>query len=131
MQVVRPNIPRGVGESGLVPAPRTVVRPRHAVARQIRTLLEERGWVRRGGSYFGYYRTPSAAFPGRIVLRPGQPPTYYLVDPPASLFAGPHAPCFKAKGGGSYEVHFARRGPALDDGLLAVEGVLRDATAQR
>ena len=120
----------GQPSQSLPPAPvtpRMLVRHRTLVVRRFESLLAQRGWERKGGSYFGYYRTPYGSYEGRIVLRFDTDPSFYITHPPDCLWLHSHAPCFRRKGGDTYEVHFARRGKTLDDGLLAVEQILTEA----
>lgn len=113
-----------------VPAP-TVSRGEMAsgqiVRRDFRSLLMERGWERRGGSYFGFYRTKHGSYSGRIVCRSMGPTSFYISDPPDCLWKHSHALCFIPKGGKNYEVHFAKSGKTLDDGILAIEKILLES----
>lgn len=104
-----------------------IVRHRSLVQRIFRPFLEERGWQKRGDSFFGYYRTPFGAYSGRIVTRQFGGNSFYIKNPPNCLWSSPHAACFRQKGNDGYEVHFSQRGNTLDDGILAVERILREA----
>lgn len=117
---------------GSIPAQPRVIRAvptrvSQVVRREFRTLLDERGWERRGGSLFGYYRTPFGAYRGRIVLRVAGRTSFYIFNPPQCLWQHSHASCFIHRGGDSYEVHFSRQGQTVDDGLIAIEKILNEA----
>lgn len=97
------------------------------VRRNFRTTWQERGWKRRGKSYFGYYRTPYGSYEGRIEQPYSNYLEFYIRRPPACLDLHSHRSCFFAKGDGEFEVHFSRPAPTPDDGILVIERILEES----
>jgi len=108
--------------------PYTVSRPGTVrVKRRFVPLWVEKRWRKRGNSYFGYYRTKYGAYEGRIVYRYAGNFSFYIKNLPDCLWNHSHRECFMHKGGQNYEVHFARKGKTIDDGILAIERILTEA----
>jgi|GEM_PF-3756975 len=100
---------------------------RREVTRQPKSVLQTRGWRRKGNTWYGYYRTPAAAYRGQIVRRFGNWHHFYIWDPPAGLSNHPKRPCFvKVKDDGMIAVHFAKKGKTIDDGILEIERIMID-----
>jgi hypothetical protein len=98
------------------------------VAPQACPLWEQRGWRQDGKTLRGAYRTRWGSCSGEISLdRRGRARDYFIITPPAALLAGSHGPCFRARGGGRYWVHFNSHSGDIDSGIAAVERLLNQA----
>lgn len=92
-----------------------------------RPLWQERHWIRMGNRFTGAFRTSFGAVVGEIILEGGTP-SYFIHNPPETLLRGPHGPCFRARGGGRFWVHWAdHRSRNIDAGIMAVEELLTRA----
>lgn len=101
---------------------------RVVVERDCRSLWLTRGWRRDGGRLVGAYRTPRGSAAGEIDIGLGLgQPEFYILNPPAGLLNGPHAACFRARGGGRYWIHFNLRHRDVDSGIAAIEALLMKA----
>jgi hypothetical protein len=99
------------------------------VAPQACALWLQRGWRNEGKTLRGAFRTRWGSCSGEISLdRRGYARDYFIISPPQALLDGSHGPCFRARGGGRYWVHFNHDGHGdIDAGIVAIERLLNQA----
>lgn len=103
----------------------------YKVYRRPKAYWEEKGWKREGDVWEGYYRTAQGAYKGVIKRRFGDTFEFIIWDPPDELSVHPKRPCFiRQSDGNRYIVHFSRKGKTIDDGIMAIENIMRECLAR-
>jgi len=110
-----------VGQSG------TRVTGRSTVKRIFTTVWKDKGWQRRGSRYTGFYRTPFGAYEGFIDERYRGNLEFYIRNAPDCLQLHSHRTCFWPKGKGLLYVHFSKAARTPDEGIMAIERILKEA----
>lgn len=88
---------------------------------------QEQGWKLGTGRLDGYYRTKFGSYKGYIKLFLSGKHLYHIYDPPVEIRFHSHWPCFVAKGGGMYWIHFDIEANCVDTGILTIEKIIREA----
>jgi len=101
---------------------------RRVVQRTEVPYWQQQGWTGNGDEHVGYFRTPTGSWHGRATVSPSGEVRIYIKEPPESLRAHPHWPCFRWRLKGWYEVHHFGAAD-LSSAILAVEQILREANA--
>lgn len=85
---------------------RRVSLPANAIRPNDISLLQQRGWRRRGNQYTGPFATPFGTWHGRVEAA-GDILRCYIKDPPVSVVSGHHKwPCFSRDGpDGWFRIH--------------------------
>lgn len=115
--------------AGQAPAPKSPPRTassRSSAPRRIGYLWQERGWRRCGDTLRGYFRTQRGSYEGRIEGA-GEHARYFIIAPPKRLLSGEHGVCFREQGKDEFLVHWNRPPPHVDDGILTIEKLIREA----
>lgn len=100
---------------------------RPTVARIFTTVWQDRGWQRSGSRYTGFYRTPFGAYEGFIDERYRGNLEFYIRNAPDCLQLHSHRACFWPKGKGLLYVHFSKAARTPDEGIMAIERILKEA----
>ena len=98
-------------------------RPIHVVPKA-EPLWRQRGWRRKKDHYTGYYLVGRRKWRGEAMRPWAGRMEFYIYSPPKRLLSGPHGSCFQRKGWGRYRVHFRKRPPNIDSGILTIEQML-------
>jgi len=98
-----------------------------AVKRGFDPLWKERDWRKRGNTYKGFFRTPYGSYQGEIVERGQGFLQFFITNPPTCLARHSHFECFFPRKGNRYEVHFSKKAKTPDEGIMAIENILREA----
>jgi len=97
------------------------------VKRIFTPVWQDKGWHRRGSRYTGYYRTPFGAYEGFINERYRGNLEFYIRNAPDCLQLHSHRACFWPKGKGLLYVHFSKAARTPDEGIMAIERILKEA----
>jgi len=97
------------------------------VKRIFTTVWQDKGWHRRGSRYTGFYRTPFGAYEGFIDERYRGNLEFYIKNAPDCLKLHSHRACFWPKGKGLLYVHFSKAARTPDEGIMAIERILKEA----
>ena len=117
-------------EAGSARRDRIIVRPRLRVQRPRLSYLEERGWVKLGDVYNGFYKTRYGRWPGTIQCRNGNM-YFYIYKPPSQLRKSQHWSCFSHVGDNWWWIHFRHKCNNPSNGILGIECVIHEAYAKR
>jgi hypothetical protein len=98
-----------------------------AVKRGFDPLWKERNWSKQGNTYKGYFRTRYGSYQGEILERGSGFIQFFITNPPTCLARHSHSQCFFHRKGNTYEVHFSKKAKTPDEGIIAIERILREA----
>ena len=93
----------------------------------VQSIIEARGWKRQANKLVGAYRTRRGGYAGEIILfggDAGERPSFYVFDPPSSLFSSVHAGCYRFRENGRYWIHFHVEPKSIDAGIQTIEAQL-------
>jgi hypothetical protein len=100
--------------------------PTIAVERREIPYWRERGWIRDGNRYSGWYQTAHATFEGWIEEE-WSGLKFYLHNPSRQIRSHSHWACFASRGENWYMVHMARRPKDVSSGIITIEKLIREA----
>jgi hypothetical protein len=104
-------------------------------ARFIKTSKEteywqDRGWVKRGDEYRGYFMTDFGRWRGRLEKYRNEFEAF-ICKPPDFLMKSSHKQCFLYENDGWYDIHFPEVPSDPDSAILAVERVIHEAFKEK
>ena len=102
-------------------------RSKTEVFREPGSYWEDKGWLRSGDTYVGYFGTNGRRFPGVITWHGNGLDKCFIRNPPQELWGHEHASCFCYMGDDTYAVHFSRCPQNVDGTIMSVERVLEEA----
>ena len=101
--------------------------PGVASGHSVPKLWVQRNWRRFEGGYSGYYRAGGFRFFGSVEEDYGLGYKVYIWDPPKCMKRHPEWKCFVHVGHDRYQIHFIDRINGVDEAILNVERLLREA----
>jgi hypothetical protein len=88
---------------------------------------QQNGWLKRGNTYQGYYRTSYGNWEGLIEEEYVNSYSFFIYNPPNKLKFSRHWDCFAYKGDGKYSIHFSEKPEDISSGIIVVERLISEA----